>query len=155
MDVGAPRQLGDFGEGLVNYALLRKGFKVACVDHVGADLIAHKDPHRLAVSVKTSLYREKSVTTRRCVIAYDHVDKLAEFAAAFALDPVFAQVVCIVDERAIHLFMMRVADAKERLDKVQHGYRLRFGRAHLEGTIALPYVDYSCWTGEMIGTRLF
>ncbi len=29
----APKQLGDFGEGLVTYALIRKGFEVACVDH--------------------------------------------------------------------------------------------------------------------------
>lgn len=39
----ASKQLGDFGEGLVTYTLIRKGFEVACVDHVGADLIAERD----------------------------------------------------------------------------------------------------------------
>ena len=38
----APKLIGDFGEGLVTYALIRKGFEVAVVDHVGADLIAEK-----------------------------------------------------------------------------------------------------------------
>lgn len=39
----APKQLGDFGEGLVTYALIRKGLEVECVGHVGADLIAQKN----------------------------------------------------------------------------------------------------------------
>ena len=46
----APKLLGDFGEGLVTYTLIRKGFEVAFVDHVGADLIAEKDDYRIAVS---------------------------------------------------------------------------------------------------------
>ena len=35
----APKLLGDFGEVLATYALIRKGFEVAVVGHVGADLI--------------------------------------------------------------------------------------------------------------------
>ena len=38
----APKQLGDFGESLVTYTLIKKGYEVAYVDHVGADLIAEK-----------------------------------------------------------------------------------------------------------------
>jgi len=155
MDIRAPKQLGDFGEGLVNYTLLRKDFKVACVDHVGADLIAQKEHHRIAVSVKTSLYREKSITTRGFVIEYEHVEKLTQFAEAFALEPVFAKVVCIADDRMIHVFMIRIADVKQRLDKVKRGYRLRFSRKHLEGTIGSPFVDYSSWSNESIGSKLF
>jgi hypothetical protein len=34
----AAKQLGNFGEGLVTYNLIRKGFEVAYVDHVGAAL---------------------------------------------------------------------------------------------------------------------
>lgn len=39
----APQQLGDFGEGLVTYALIRKEYEIAFVGHVGADLIAEKN----------------------------------------------------------------------------------------------------------------
>lgn len=38
----APKLIGDFGEGLVTYALIRGGYEVAHVDHEGADLIAVK-----------------------------------------------------------------------------------------------------------------
>src|SRR5579863_3147769 len=105
----APKLLGDFGEGLVTYALIRKGFEVACVDHVGADLIAERSPHRIAVSVKTRLYREGTDETRGLVIKYAHVEKLEEFAKRFRLEPVFAHAVCIPDDKIIHLFMLRVA----------------------------------------------
>ncbi len=155
MDIRAPKQLGDFGEGLANYTLLRKDYKVACVDHVGADLIAQKGPHRIAVSVKTSFYKEKSVTTRGFVIEYEHIDKLKQFAEAFNLEPVFAKVVCIADDEMIHLFMMRVADIEQHLDAVKHGYRLRFSPKHLGATVALPFVDYSSWSNETIGSKLF
>ena len=56
----APKLLGDFGEGLVTYALILKGYEVAYVDHVGADLIAEKKGKRFAVSVKTRLFRKGS-----------------------------------------------------------------------------------------------
>lgn len=155
MDIRSPKQLGDFGEGLVNYVLLRKNFKVACVDHVGADLIASKGIHRIAVSVKTSFYKEKSVTTRGCPIEYEHVKKLEEFAVAFNLEPIFAKVVCIADDKKIHLFMLRIVDVKEQLEKVKLGYRLRFGEKYLADFIAQPFVDHSCWSDESIGSRLF
>src|ERR1700733_3163348 len=95
----ASQQLGDFGEGLVTYNLIRKGYEVACVDHVGADLIAEKKSHRIAVSVKTSLYRENRITTRGFVIKYDHVEKLERFSERFQLEPVFAKIVSIVDDK--------------------------------------------------------
>ena len=154
-DSRAPKLLGDFGEGLVTYALIRKGFEVACVDHVGADLIAQKKNHRIAVSVKTRRYRSSSVETRGTVIEASHIDKLERFAARFALEPVFAHVVCIEDDGIIHLFMLRVVDIKRYLDKVVHGFRLRFSKEHLTKTIQLPYVDYSSWNNESIGSKLF
>ena len=150
----APKQLGDFGEGLVTYALIRKGFEVACVDHVGADLIAERAPHRIAVSVKTRMYKADAVETRGTVIAFDHLEKLEHFANRFKLEPVFAHVVSIVDDKTIHLFILRVADIKKHLDKVDRGYRLRFGEKHLAQTVALPYVDYSLWRDETIGVKL-
>jgi len=151
----APKLLGDFGEGLVTYALIRKGFEVACVDHVGADLIAQKESHRIAVSVKTRLYRSLSVETRGTVIETSHIEKLERFPARFALEPVFTHAVCIADDKVIHLFMLRVVDIRKYLDKVVHGFRLRFSNEHLTKTIQLPYVDYSSWSNESIGSKLF
>jgi Holliday junction resolvase len=152
----APKLLGDFGEGLVTYALIRKGFEVACVDHVGADLIAERSPPRIAVSVKTRLYRAGSVENRGDSIKYEHIEKLEDFAKRFGFEPVFAHVVCITDDKIIHLFMLRVADIKQyHLDKADHGYRLRFSPKHIADTMALPYVDYSSWGNELIGRKFF
>jgi len=64
-------------------------------------------------------------------------------------------VVCIADDKIIHLFMLQVADIRTRFEKVQHGYRLLFSQRHLQGLIALPCVDYSSWSNESIGCRLF
>lgn len=153
-DSRAPKLLGDFGEGLVTYALIRKGFEVACVDHVGADLIAQKNSHRIAVSVKTRLYRTSSVETRGTVIEAIHIEKLKRFADRFALEPIFAHAVCVADDGIIHLFMLRVADLV-KLDRVEHGFRLRFSKQHLPETIRLPFVDYSSWSNESIGSKLF
>lgn len=124
----APKFLGDFGEGLVTYTLIRQGFEVAVVDHVGADLIAQRDEHRIAVSVKTRLYRAASVETQGTVIETAHLEKLEHFARRFDLAPVFAHAVCLADDRTIHLFMMHVADIRRSLDKVKHGYRIRFSK---------------------------
>ncbi len=151
----APKLLGDFGEGLVTYALIRKGFEVACVDHVGADLIAEKDHFKIAVSVKTRLFREGSVESRGAVFTFGHLDKLEYFARRFDLVPVLAHVVCIADDHVIHLFILRVADIRAKLKAVKLGYRFLFGPKHLANTISLPYVDYSCWSNERIEDGLF
>ena len=84
----APQQLGDFGERLAMYTLIRKGFEVAYVDHVGADLIAENGLSKIAVSVKTRMFRSESVETRSFVFKFDHLKKLEAFAGRFDLDPV-------------------------------------------------------------------
>ena len=150
----ASKQLGDFGEGLVTYALIRKRYEVAVVDHVGADLIAQRGEMRIAVSVKTRMFREDSKESRGMVIEKDHIEKLKVFADRFKLEPVFANVVSIIDDNKIRLFMLRVADIEKHLLKVKHGYSLQFSNKQLEQTIALPYVDYSEWCNEKIGSNL-
>lgn len=67
-----PKQIGDFGEGLVTYALIRKEYEIAYVDHVGADLIAEKDGSRFAVSVKTRLFRPGSTESLGFVVERNH-----------------------------------------------------------------------------------
>jgi len=151
----APKLLGDFGEGLVSYTLIRKGFEVACVDHVGADLIAEKDGNRIAVSVKTRMFRTGSIESRGVVFEYSHLDKLDYFARRFDLDPVMAHAVCMADDKYIHLFILRVVDIRAKLKQVKHGYSFQFTQKHLKDVIALPYVDYSCWSNETITAGLF
>ena len=150
----ASKQLGDFGEGLVNYTLIRKGFEVACVDHVGADLIAERKGYRVAVSVKTRQYRHGSIESRGFVFEYSHVEKLKYFAKRFDLHPIIAHAVCIADDHALHLFMLRVADVRTKLKAVKLGYRFQYGSNHLAETIALPFVDYSSWSNESIAGGL-
>ena len=151
----APKQLGDFGEGLVTYALIRKGFEVACVDHVGADLIAQRGNRRIAVSVKTRMFKAGSNESRGVTIERSHLKKLKFFAELFGLEPVFAQAVCINDNKIIHLFIMQVTDIENQLAEVKHGFSLRFGNHCLEELTALPYVDYSSWSNESIESGLF
>jgi len=151
----APKQLGDFGEGLVTYALIRKGFEVAYVDHVGADLIAEKRGARFAVSVKTRLFRAGSRESRAFVVDKRHLDKLEYFAQQFGMCPMFALVVCIADENAIHLMMSRAEDIQQRLPEVKHGYAFRFAKSTRKDLIGKPFIDYSCWAQETIGEMEF
>ena len=154
MHTRAPKQLGDFGEGLVTYTLIRKGFEVAVVDHVGADLIAERKPHKLAISVKTRSFKAASNESRLTVIEYTHIKKLEYFAQRFNLEPVFAQVVSIVDDKIIHLFIIRIEDVKN-LTAGKHGYSMNFSKKHLLTFIDLSYIDYSSWSNESIGSKLF
>ncbi len=151
----APKQLGDFGEGLVMYTLIRKGYEVACVDHVGADLIAHKDQYRIAVSVKTRMYREGSCESQGFVFEFDQLKKLEYFAKRFDLKPVMAHAACIADNQIIHLFILRVTDIYSELKKIKRGYSINYSRKRLKDTIKLPCVDYSCWSDERITKGLF
>jgi len=151
----APKLMGDFGEGLVIYALLMKGYEVACVDHVGADLIAEKHGRLFAVSVKTRLYKKGSKESLAFLVEYDHIKKLENFATRFKMDAIFAQLLCLTDERALHLIMMPVAKLKKKLTKVKYGYRYSFSHRHRENFLKLSFVDYSCWKDQRIGNKDF
>lgn len=151
----APKQLGDFGEGLVTYALIRKRFEVAYVDHVGADLIAEKCGSRFAISVKTRLFKSGSKESLGFTAEYQHLDKLNHFASQFGMIPMFALVICIADEDAIHLLLAKVEDIRNGLPKAKHGYAFRFAKSTRQKLFEQPFIDYSCWTGEVIGGKDF
>lgn len=151
----APKQIGDFGEGLVTYTLIRKGFEVACVDHVGADLIAEKRGSRFAISVKTRLFRSGSKESLDFQAEYHHFDKLDHFASQFGMVPMFALVICIADENTIHLLLAQVKDIRNGLPKGKHGYSFRFAKLTRQKLFEQPFIDYSCWTGEIIGGKDF
>jgi Holliday junction resolvase len=149
----APKLMGDFGEGLVTYALIMKGYEVACVDHVGADLIAEKNGRRFAISVKTRKFKNHSKESLSFHIADEHIDKLEFFAKQFKMDAIFAQVLCLSNENAMHLIMMSVAKLKKRLPKVTDGYGFNFHPKRRDDFLALPFVDYSCWSQQTIGNK--
>jgi len=151
----AAKRIGDFGQGLVTYALIRKGFEVACVDDIGADLIAAGRGRRYAVSVKARLFRPGSRESRVTVIEAEHVRKLTLFAERFAMVPLLAQVVCLADEGLIHLFQFQVAQLADVLPAVQNGYSIRFGPQRVEALARHPAVDYSSWREELVGATWF
>ena len=150
-----PKLLGDFGEGLVTYALIRKGFEVAVVDHVGADLIAEKSGSRFAVSVKTRMFKHGSKESLVFVVEDQHLKKLDHFARQFGMTPLFALVLCLADERNIHLVLARAEDVRENLPKVKHGYSLRFSKSSRRKLFEQSFIDYSCWADETIGEMDF
>ncbi|MBL0143840.1 MAG: hypothetical protein IPP91_17485 [Betaproteobacteria bacterium] len=150
----SPKLLGDFGEGLATYALIRKGFEVANVDHVGADLIAEKSGKRFAVSVKTRLFRPGSKESLNFVVEKGHIDKLNYFATQFDMTPLFALALCLSDEKTIHLLVIPAANLTD-LPRAKHGVALRFSRKARQKLLQQPYVDYSCWKDESIGTNDF
>lgn len=146
----APKLIGDFGEGLVTYALIRGGYEVAHVDHVGADLIAEKDGECIAVSVKTRNRNTDTKESEMVVIADDNITKLKFFSNQFGMSPVFAQVVCHSKTKSIHLFMIKVSDIEMYMKKAQHGYSLSFGSRGIELAKSIQGMKYSCWSGELI-----
>jgi Holliday junction resolvase-like predicted endonuclease len=129
-DTRAPKLLGDFGEGLATYVLMTQGFEVAVVDHVGADLIAEREGTRIAVSVKTRLFRKGSKEHRSVTIEDEHLRKLKFFADRFGMSRVFIQVVSLGDTGEIHVFLLPI-DSLEReaiLPRNKAGFALRFHR---------------------------
>lgn len=146
----APKLIGDFGEGLVTYALIKGGYEVAHVDHVGADLIAEKNGERIAVSVKTRNRNTATKESEMVVISDDNLEKLKFFSSQFGMVPVFAQVICHSKTQSIHLFMIRVSDIETYMKKAEHGYSLSFGSRGIKAAKAISGMKYSCWEGEQI-----
>ena len=151
----APKLIGDFGEGLVTYTLIRKDYEVAYVDHVGADLICEKDGNRIAVSVKTRLFRPDSKESRMFCIEDSHLEKLRYFSNKFALEPVFALLVCLSDKSEMHLIMIKVADIPKVFHKIKHGYSVLFAEKHISNLKNNNFIDYSYWGNEIIGNKHF
>jgi hypothetical protein len=148
----APHLLGQFGEGVVTYLLIRHDYEVAVVNHVGADLIAEKGKERFAVSVKTRLFRSGSQESRNFVVDNPHLSKLNAFASRFDMRALFAQVVCLADEKLIRVFIFPVDRIQDLLRPAQHGFALRCQREKdLTRFSQTPGVIYACWREETLG----
>lgn len=89
-DGNLTRQLGTFGEHLMVFMLGHlKNYRVARVDHIGADLIAVKrdsDEKPLAISVKTR-YSDIGYTYK-----YEEIEKLVNFADDYGCTPAVAYI---------------------------------------------------------------
>lgn len=151
----APKQLGNFGEGLINYVLIRKGHEVAKVDHVGADLISECSGEKYAISVKTRLFKKGTVESKMYTIEDKHIEKLKYYSKLFDLSPLFSLVVCLVDLNKIYVFILPVDKIDEILKKIEHGYSLNFSEKHLPNLINNKYIDFSSWENELIGNKTF
>ncbi len=87
------------------------------------------------------------------VAEYSGLEKLKNFSKQFGMEPLFAQVICIADDQAIHLFMFRVGHMEQILPKVKNGLSIRFGDKRIDELIR--NCDYSSWKNERIGTYDF
>jgi Holliday junction resolvase len=151
----APKQLGDFGEGVVNYVLIRKNHEVAKVDQVGADLISENNGRRFAISVKTRFYKKNVKESLMYVIEYKSIDKLIEFSNKFNLEPLFAVVVCLEYDKKIYTFILHANKIKTILKSVKKGYSLNFGSKNIGNLIKNKDIDTSFWQEETIGNKVF
>lgn len=141
----ASQQTGDFGEDLVTYILIRHGYEVAVVDHVGADLIAQKGSKRYAVSVKARRYAPKSRENRALVIKTADLDLLKKFARRFDLRTLVAEVHCVHAENTIHVFMMTPACVRREFTKTKAGFRWSIKTpAQVSELKAKKGVSYTC-----------
>jgi len=151
----AAKQIGDFGEALVNYDFIRKGYEVAVVDHVGADLICSKDEKRYAISVKTRCFKKESKESRMYNIESAHLDKLRYFSDSFGLESLFSLLVCISDDKKLILFTVKVVDIESCFRKTKAGYSFKFSDKHLVSLKNNPKISISLWENEVIGNDIF
>jgi hypothetical protein len=89
------------------------------------------------------------------VIESDHLRKLDLFADRFAMIPLLAQVVCLADDRLIHLFLFQARQLGDVLPTVKNGYSIRFGPQRVEALSRNAAADYSCWREELVGASWF
>ncbi|MEI7474834.1 MAG: hypothetical protein WCK67_08640 [bacterium] len=146
----APKQLGDFGEGLVNYVLIKKKHEVAYVDHVGADLISTFKNQRFAISVKTRFFKSGSKESKMFTIEDSHIEKLEEFSKLFGMKSIFSLVVCLSDIKKIYVIIIPVNLIRGNLKKNKNGYSIRFNEKDIISYRKNKSFDISEWENEMI-----
>ena len=167
----AAKQIGDFGEGLVTYDFIKKGYQVAYVDHVGADLICSKEINgeykRFAVSVKTRWFKDDSKESLMYNLDSNHIEMLKYFSEIFGLTPLFSLLICLNDENKFYLISVKIEDIPDIFNKtgsekkpnskgkIKHGYSIKFSRKHIEELKKNEKVSFSSWENESIGNDCF
>lgn len=146
----ASKQLGDFGEGLVNYVLIKKKHEVAYVDHVGADLISSFKNQRFGISVKTRFFKSGSKESKMVTIEDSHIEKLEEFSKLFGLKSIFSLVVCLSDLKKIYVIIIPVNKIHSILKKTKNGYSIGFNEKNISEYKKNKSFDISEWENESI-----
>lgn len=139
------KRLGDFGEGLVLYALAGSGWYVSYVDDKGADLIAYRDGRRVAISVKLRVFREGSKESRVFVFDHSHLENLTDYAGLFDLEPCVALAVSLKDDGGIHLIVLSLERLRACCKETARGYSVNFAPNKLPDLLAQPGVFYQRW----------
>jgi len=111
-----PKQLGDFGESLVMFVVgSLKEYRVALVDHEGADLIATdrvEDGKKYAISVKSRRFKKDDPSF---VFDENNQKKLRTFAKEFDMIPAVAFVLMDAkdEDENIDIYIMELDKLKE------------------------------------------
>lgn len=150
----SPKQIGDFGEKLVNYVLIRKGHKVTNAEHVGADLNSIFEDKRYAISVKTRNFRKGTPESKMYTILDNDLVHLKDYSEKFNFISLFAVVICYEDINKIYVFILPVDKIDEILDKTLLGYSLNFSERHIQKLKDHKYIDLSYWENETIGNKI-
>lgn len=115
------KQLGDFGEALVMFILGQiKNYKVALVDHVGADIIATDreiDGKRYAISVKTRYFKKDGPQNP---FDKNQQNKLENFAEEFGqMIPTIAFVMIDKEIEYVDIYIITLERFKEMANNVK------------------------------------
>lgn len=131
-DLRLPKQLGDFGEQLVMFVFGRLyEYRVACVDHIGADLIATDCKNKkYAISVKSRVIPQKEGKAQ----SYDfkNQEKLRDFAKSFGLVPavafVFVEPISLASDFNIDVYIIELDKLKEFAEDPNNGLGISRGK---------------------------
>lgn len=131
-DLRLPKQLGDFGEQLVMFIFGRMyEYRVACVDHIGADLIATDCKNKkYAISVKSRVIPQKEGKAQS--YDFDNQKKLRDFANSFDLVPavafVFIEPISLVSDFNIDVYIIELDKLKEFAENPDNGLGISIGK---------------------------
>jgi len=150
----SPKQIGDFGEKLVNYVLIRKGHEVTNADHVGADLNSIFEDKRYAISVKTRNFWKGTSESKMYTITDKDLEYLRNYSEKFNFISLFALVICYEDINKIYVFILPADKIDEILVKTVHGYSLNFSDKHIQKLKDNKFIDFSYWENETIGNKI-
>ena len=146
-----PKQRGDFGEILTMFVLgTVKKYRVALVDHVGADIIAtdrENGGKKYAISVKTRMFITDGPDTGITTL---HQNNLKTFAREFDLTPVIAFVMMDQSLENIDIYMIRL-DEFEKLAGNTKGLsrakddtlRISNAKINQQSLQNNPYIDHT------------
>lgn len=137
------KQLGDFGEALVMFILGHiKGYRVALVDHEGADIIAtdrEKNGNKYAISVKSRCFKTDNP---QIPFEKDQQKKLKDFADEFGMISTVAFVMIDKEKEIVDVYIVTLDNMQSMSNEIRgisstgiEGEKLHFSNAKLNQSI--------------------